>query len=214
MSKTCSICNRRKARRFCPGKGESICSICCGTEREVTIDCPADCPYLVAARRYDDERRQPLAELPYKDVRIDHDFLHEHEPFIAGFSYNLGLYAREHPVLADPGIQSALQALVETYRTLESGIYYERPPDGLLARELYQQLQTFVAEFRKKETERVGLSTIKDADVFRCLVFLTRLALSRANGRPRGRAFLDWVRAQFPPGQFTEKAPHIIVPGA
>lgn len=191
-----------------------ICSICCGTEREVTIDCPPDCPYLITARRYDDERREPPAELPYKDVRIDHDFLHEHEPFIAGFSYNLGLFARDHTALADPDIQLALEALVETYRTLESGIYYERPPASVLARELYQQFQTFIAEFRKKEAERLGLATIKDADVFRCLVFLARLALTRANGRPRGRAFLDFVRAQFPPGQFAEQTSRIILPGA
>ena len=214
MPKTCSICDRRKPRRFCPGKGEAICSICCGTEREVTIDCPSDCPYLIAARRYDDERREPPAELPYKDVRINHDFIHEHEPFVAGFSYNLGLFAREHSALVDPDTQAALAALVETYRTLESGIYYERPPEGVLARELYSQLQTFIAEFRKKEAERVGLATTKDADVYRCLIFLARLALTRANGRPRGRAFLDFVRAQFPPGQFGEQASRIIVPGA
>ena len=46
----CPICQKRKAKRFCPGKDESICPVCCGTEREVTIDCPGDCPYLVASR--------------------------------------------------------------------------------------------------------------------------------------------------------------------
>lgn len=213
MAKTCPICERRKPRRFCPAKGESICPPCCGAERESSIDCPSDCPYLVAARRYEDEHRQPPAELPYKEVRIEHEFVHQHEPFIASLSYQLGLLARNNRSLADPDIQAALQALVETYRTLESGIYYEQPPANPLARELYGQVQTFIAEFRKKETEQLGVSSMKDGDVYRCLVFLTRLALVRANGRPRGRAFLDFVRAQFPQSEFREQASRIILPG-
>ena len=36
---TCPICENRKAARFCPAKGENICAVCCGTEREVTISC-------------------------------------------------------------------------------------------------------------------------------------------------------------------------------
>src|SRR2546422_5223162 len=47
----CPICHKRKAKRFCPARGDSICSVCCGTEREVTIDCPSDCPHLIASRQ-------------------------------------------------------------------------------------------------------------------------------------------------------------------
>src|SRR5262249_16974412 len=42
---SCPICEKRKGARFCPAKGEKICAICCGTEREVTIDCPVHCSY-------------------------------------------------------------------------------------------------------------------------------------------------------------------------
>ena len=49
----CPICNKRKVKRLCPARAESICSICCGEQREVTIDCPTDCVYLVASRDYD-----------------------------------------------------------------------------------------------------------------------------------------------------------------
>lgn len=178
------------------------------------IDCPSDCPYLIAARRYEDEHREPPAELPYKDVPIEQEFIRQHEPFIAGLSYNLGLFAKDNAALADPDIQPAIQALVETYRTLQSGIYYEQAPANPLARELYRQLQTFISEFRKKEAERAGISSMKDGDIYRCLVFFARLALVRSNGRPRGRAFLDFVRAQFPPGEFREQASRIILPGA
>src|SRR3989442_2247168 len=46
-SVSCPIFEKRKPGRFCPAKGEKICAVCCGTEREVTLDCPADCAYLL-----------------------------------------------------------------------------------------------------------------------------------------------------------------------
>ena len=49
----CHICDTRKPRRHCPGVNGEICSICCGNEREVSISCPLDCPYLVEARLHE-----------------------------------------------------------------------------------------------------------------------------------------------------------------
>src|SRR2546429_6036822 len=45
-----------------PAKGETICAICCGTGREVTIDCAPDCPHLAAAHRYEDEHPRGRSE--------------------------------------------------------------------------------------------------------------------------------------------------------
>ena len=56
----CPICERRKAARYCPAKGEKICAVCCGREREVTINCAPDCAYLLAAHRYEDEHKRAL----------------------------------------------------------------------------------------------------------------------------------------------------------
>ena len=52
---TCAICAKRRPERFCPAKGEKICAPCCGREREVTLDCPPDCAYLIAAHRYEQQ---------------------------------------------------------------------------------------------------------------------------------------------------------------
>src|SRR6202162_474372 len=60
--KICPICNKWRAERYCPAKGEKICAIDCGTEREVTIDCPSDCTYLVAAHRWEQNHPKPLDE--------------------------------------------------------------------------------------------------------------------------------------------------------
>ena len=74
---SCPICEKRKAERFCPAKGEKICAICCGTYREVTIDCPADCSHLIAAHRYEDGHQRALpADTPLLDEKIPPDMVH------------------------------------------------------------------------------------------------------------------------------------------
>ena len=52
-------------------------------------------------------------------------------------------------------------------------------------------------EARRQETERLGMSKTRDADVLGALVFLQRLEYDRNNGRRRGRAFLDFLRALY-----------------
>ena len=47
---SCAICEIRKEKRFCPAVHGRICPQCCGEQREVTLDCPSDCPYLQQAR--------------------------------------------------------------------------------------------------------------------------------------------------------------------
>src|SRR5207302_11165761 len=80
VSGSCAICQKRKASRFCPAKAEKICAVCCGTEREVTIDCPADCAYLIAAHRYESEHPRSLpAGTALLDETIPKDILHAHQ---------------------------------------------------------------------------------------------------------------------------------------
>jgi hypothetical protein len=86
----CPICEKRKPGRFCPAKAEKICAVCCGTEREVTIDCPADCGYLVSARRYEDQHPRALpADTPLLDVRISSDVVHAHGQFLSAIAFTI-----------------------------------------------------------------------------------------------------------------------------
>ena len=116
---TCPICNKRKVKRFCPARGEDICSVCCGTEREVSIDCPSDCPHLVASREYDEGRRQiDWKKIPFPDVRIPFEFAQTHTPLVMALITSIWEYARRHRQVVDTDAIAALQALAETYRTL------------------------------------------------------------------------------------------------
>jgi hypothetical protein len=210
----CPICTKRKPGRFCPAKGEKICAVCCGTEREVTIDCPADCAYLVAAHRYEEEHRKsvPTEEVPFADVRFSPDLIHERRPMVSGLAFTILKFAAAQPSLVDADAVAALAALAETYRTLGSGIYYEKPPAAALPHALYGELAKSIEELKKQEAERAGFTTVKDSEVFYLLVFLARVGRARTNGRPRARGFLEFLRAQFPKTAAEPEAPRIIMP--
>ena len=197
---SCPICNKRKATRYCPAKGEKICAVCCGTEREVTIDCPVDCAYLVAAHRYEEEHRKPIApsEVPFPDVEFPSDLVHERRDVVSGLGYTILKFGVAQPALVDADAMAALGALAETHRTLISGIYYEKPPEAALAGTLYGELAKILEDFKQREADRAGFTRLKDTDIFHLLVFLLRVGRSRTNGRPRTRGCLEFLRAQFP----------------
>jgi hypothetical protein len=212
---SCAICKKRPPKRYCPAKGEQICAICCGREREVTIDCPTDCPHLTAAHRYEAEHRKPLTaeEYPYRDISVREDFVYQHWPVITGLAGTILNFQIQHKELNDGAVCAAIEALAETLRTLGSGIYYEKPPDAPIARALYVRIAEFLQEFRKDETGRAGIPALKDTDVFHLLVFLLRVARKETNGRPRSRAFLSFLQARFPlMAGAAQDTPHIIIP--
>jgi hypothetical protein len=212
---SCPICEKRKPKRFCPAKGESICAVCCGTEREVTIDCPADCPHLMQARRYEEQHPKEFAreEILFADVEIPPPIIQARQPVVSGLGFTVLKFARDNASLADGDVLTAIIALAEAYRTLGSGIYYEKPPETPVAGELYAALAAFLEDAKKQEAGQSGFPSLKDAEIFFLLVFLWRVGKQRTNGRPRSRAFLDFLRAQYPKSPEIEKeAPRIVIP--
>jgi len=211
---SCPICEKRKAARFCPAKGEKICAVCCGTEREVFIDCPSDCSYLVAAHRYENEHRRSLpADTPWLDEKIPQDIVYAHQQLMAALAFSIAKFCGVQPAAVDADVLAAIQALTQTYKTLSSGIIYEKPPDAPLPRELYAALMALISELKKQPAERANSAGLKDADLFYLLVFLYRMGLLRTNGRPRSRRFIEFLRGQFPQSpELKREESRIIVP--
>jgi len=211
----CPICNKRRAERYCPALGEKICAVDCGTGREVSIDCPYDCPHLLAAHRWEEEHRPPLAEgdIPFPDVSFPADLVHEHGVAVSGLGHAVLVYAAENRPLTDADVSAAVRALAETYRTLVSGIYYAKPPDPPIQAGLYAALAKFWDDFKKRQAGQQRYPTPKDSEIFLLLVFFLRFAFLHTNGRPRSRAFLAFLRSQFPAGAVeAREEPRIIMP--
>lgn len=198
----CPLCEKRKASRYCPRKAEQICAVCCGTGREVTIDCPVDCVYLSAAHRYENEHQRVIpADTPFLEERLPADVMHTHQQLLTALAFSIAKFSAANPDAHDPDILNALQALAQTYKTLGTGIYYEKPPEAPLPRELYGALIALFAEIKRKQAETPGSAALQDRNVFVLLVFLFRMGLLRTNGRPRSRRFIEFLRGQFPESQ-------------
>ena len=194
----CPICNNRKAKRFCPARAETICSICCGTEREVTLDCPYDCPYLVSSRTYDFQRRvQDRKQLPFPDIQISSSFLAENQALLMKLGSAICLFARDHAPLVDSDVIECTKALAETHRTLESGLYYEQPPQSSVQRELYAHLAASLQEFEQERNQQQVVIGSKHHDTGQMFIFLTQLGSFRKNGRPKSRAYIDFLWSNF-----------------
>jgi hypothetical protein len=211
---TCPICGKRKATRYCPAKGEKICPVCCGTEREVSINCPADCRYLIAAHRYEDEHKRAMpANTPFIEERLPQDILHWQQQLMSLVAFQIAKFASSEPTTTDPDVLAALAALAGTYKTLQSGLLYERIPEIPVRRDLYLALTKSLDEVKREAAEKGNSSAVKDSSVFHVAVFLYRMGTLRSNGRPRSRRFLEFLRGQFPQAEEAKRdEPRIIVP--
>jgi DNA-binding transcriptional LysR family regulator len=213
--KICPICNKRRAERYCPALGEKICAIDCGTEREVTIDCPSDCAYLLAAHRWEQSHQKPLVEsdVPFPDISFPADLIHTRQAVLSGLGYTVVTYAADQRALNDSDVFAAVQAMAETRRTLLSGIYYEKPPEIPVSAGLYAALAKLIEEVKKHSADHPEIPPLKDTEIFQLLVLFLRFGRLRSNGRPRTRGFIEFLRSQFPSeAGVSKEEPRIILP--
>ena len=203
---SCPLCQERKEKRFCPAVHGKICAQCCGEQREVTLDCPGDCPYLQQARQHEKARTSDDLDHDalFPAVEISEQFLYEHEHLIVGLSFALAKSARSGPSidghgLTDRDLIAALTSLAQSYQTLvQSNLIYEQPTANLAHQQIAREVETMVKEFREAEQKHAGYARLRDSEVFETLVFLLRLAKVRTSGRPKSRAYVDFLLAQFP----------------
>lgn len=207
---SCAICEERKEKRFCPAVHGRICPQCCGEQREVTLDCPSDCPYLQQSREHATahsqqqapgprDREVPFAEVAIPEVEISEQFLYQREELILGLSFALAKSARADRSLVDRDLIAAVSSLAKSYETLvNSSLIYEQPTANLTHQAIAREIETMVREFRDAEQKRIDYTRLRDSDVLKALVFLLRMGLGRTSGRPKSRAFIDFLFAQFP----------------
>jgi hypothetical protein len=217
---TCTICNVRKEKRFCPAVHERICSQCCGEQREVTLDCPSDCAYLQQARQHREPRR--LEDLPAEDlfpaIEIPEQFLRDHEPLMLSVWHTLARRYGADRSLTDREAVGALANMAKAYQTLaSSGLIYQEALPGLTQQAIMDALRQLLQEFRELEQKHLGSTTLKDGDILKALVFTLRMALAQTSGRPHSRQFLDFLRERFSDTQASiagadEPSSRLIVP--
>lgn len=172
--------------------------MCCASSRENTVDCPLDCRHLADAHLHERLPDPDPEAYPHKDVEITERFAEDTAPLFTFFGHALSGIAAASPGLRDSDVREALEAMSRTYRTLESGLVYETRPSNPLAAGIQQRLAEELDALRARLRERAGMETLRDSDIFGVLVMFQRVAYGHDNGRPRGRAFLSFLRREFP----------------
>ena len=196
----------------------------------MTLDCPSDCPYLLQARQQAREHAttherllEQDREAMFPEVDIPEQFLYEREELILGLSFVLAKSARtgrsfgDRP-LVDRDLIEAVSSLAKSYQTLvNSSLIYEPPTTNVAHQIVAREVETMVREFREAEQQHIGRTRLRDSDLLKALVFLLRMGLSRTSGRPKSRAFIDFLFAQFPEKQSAiagpeEASSRIVIP--
>ena len=216
----CSICDIRKEKRFCPAVHGRICPQCCGEQREVTLDCPSDCPYLLQAREHEKPRALDTLDQAklFPSVELGDQFLYDHEHLILGLSFALANAIRKDRAINDADLIAVLTTLASSYETLvNSGLHYGNAMTSLSQQAVAGEIQAMVKQYRETEEKHLGYSRLRDSDILRALVFLLRMGYTHTSGRPKSRAYADFVLSQFPEKQSAIATPEqagsrIIVP--
>jgi hypothetical protein len=126
--------------------------------------------------------------------------------------------ARTNRTLADRDLIASLTALARNYHTrVNSNLIIEDRTANLAHQAVASEIEQMVKEFRETEQKHTGFARLRDSDVLKTLVFLLRMGVSRTSGRPKSRAFVDFLFEQFPesPAGITapeETGSRIIVP--
>jgi hypothetical protein len=153
-------------------------------------------------------------QIPFNEIEIPDTFLYEHEQLIGQIGYRILRCAVENPPVVDNDVLEALDKLVRTYQTQSSGIYYESLPESHHAIGVFREVKKLLDDAEEKARKAGSLAALKNSDVIRAFVFLYRLAMVHANKRPRGRAFLDFLRQTYPEAAVpAQQESRLIVPG-
>jgi hypothetical protein len=185
----------------------------------VSLDCPSDCPYLQQAREHEKPRNlESNHDALFPEVEIGEQFLYERQHLLLGLCFALAKSAHANRTLADRDLIAGLTSLAKNYETLvNSSLIVEQRTTNIEHQAIAAEVEQMIKEFREAEQKHVGHTRLRDSDVLKALVFMLRLGAARTSGRPRSRAFVDFLFAQFPENQSglaapEEAASRIIVP--
>ena len=207
----CRICGKRRPKRACPAVAGNICSICCGQEREVSLSCPLDCVHLKEAHRREKPVEVSATELSYPEFNIEESTIWEQEELLLFSAYSLVQAVLETAGAIDADVMAALEALIQTRRSLDSGLIYESRSQNPVATQIQLWFKSSLADYEREREEEDALHPVRNSEILSILVFLYRIGQRSQNGRPRGRMFIDLLRQMTPDGGGVPEAASSII---
>jgi len=191
----CVKCRKRKAKRYCPALGESICSLCCGLHRQKDIHCPPTCPFLAKHKPYQDKRTlakkhaahpspPPSGEDILKDERL------------AWLAFNIevpiGQRAGEDASMTDGDALSALDYVRDKLEK-ESSLFImaekSTAPKNALGEAIFQSVER--CRYEKKIILPGELQTYKRDEKIKCLDRVILAVEQLTGSKLEGRVYLQ-----------------------
>jgi len=207
----CPLCSERPGKRYCPAKTDQICAVCCGTKREVEIDCPSSCPHLIAGRSYEAEKRIPDPELAQKVEKYSNDFVYRYAPILDEISRSVVEERLQSPWLVDNDVVEVYKSLSATMKSLSSGIYYQTLPDGPVRISLFRRLKAKLDELMQPSAD-ADKRILKVTEAVDVLDFLTVAVQANSSVRPKSRRYLDWLAQMSGLSPASEQTSGLILP--
>ena len=144
----CILCNSRKAKRYCPAKGGSICPVCCGEKRGVEIDCPLDCPYFIEGQNYQQEKvsKQRIRKEGIGSFIRRADLYNKNPEFFKKLELAFVELFRTNKRLRNDDLSEALGLVMKTLDTEKRGILFDYRSDNPIANDLADRIIKVVRE--------------------------------------------------------------------
>jgi hypothetical protein len=146
--------------------------------------CPLDCEYLREAHLHERVPEVDLANVPNLEFNLTAKFLRKYQELLSILGAAVFEAAVKSQNATDYDAREALEALILSYRAIETGLIYESKPVNPYAAAIHDLIQERVRE----------VTDLRDPAILSVLVFLQRLEYRTNNGRKSSRAFLEHLR--------------------
>jgi hypothetical protein len=154
---TCTLCNKRPAKRACPALHRDICPVCCATKRLKEISCTDDCRYLEAAQRHPaaSVKRQIDADVTVLMGTIGR--LTEQQLQLLFLLQSMVISYKPEGLarLSDADVALAAGALAGSLESSSKGVIFEESTPSVVAEGLRRALRPLIDEVTKGGGSRV-----------------------------------------------------------
>jgi hypothetical protein len=190
----CSQCYQRKAKRHCPALGSDLCPLCCGLLREKKIHCPANCPFLIRHRPYQEkkviEKKQTFSKDILQDERLSWLTLN--------IEASLKEYGEKTPSFVDRDAILALEYAREKMEKEKSRLvlpFKAEEPKNDAGEAIFKSIEQ--CRYQRKIILFEGLETYKREEKLKCLDNVIAAVKYLARGHPEGRNYIQDLSQRF-----------------
>jgi hypothetical protein len=212
----CVLCDQRKAKRPCPAKNSQICSQCCGEKRVLDVDCPESCGYLKSGRKCEmEDYVKRVRHMDPAGMEKRQRLITEHQDVLAQIEYALARERLSDRNLIDKDVVDAIDVLLESYKTEDKGVLYEKTSEDLRVEALRRELKKVIESLRtpgKQEGRGIvdpGSTRLQLSAAIECLGFIRSLTRAYEKERASASGYIDFLARLFPR---EEKRSSILMP--